>query len=58
MVCCQTNANICYVSTFQSTSDLDKLIKDVNENEAPDDAPELPEELENQEGMVFSHKYG
>ena len=42
---------------LQSTSDLDKLIKDVNENEAPDDAPQLPKEPENLEGITFNCKF-
>lgn len=33
-----------------SASELDKLIKHVNENEASDDAPQMPQEPENQQG--------
>ena len=42
---------------LQSDSDLDKLIKDVDENEAPDDAPQLPKELENPEGITFIYLF-
>ena len=40
-----------------SASELDELIKHVNENEAPDDAPHLPQELKNQEGGFGSSEF-